>query len=173
MRRYVRLGKELGFKHFEWTHFFAQWGCRHAVRIYEGDQAEERLLWPADTAATAPAYREFLAQFLPEFKRFLDEEGIRERSFFHISDEPHGDEAMANFRKAREMMRELAPWMPFMDALSDVEFARQALVDVPIPSVSTALEFVKAGPPAWAYYCCSPRGEFVQRLLDTPCPRSA
>jgi len=171
VRRFIRMAKDVGFKRFEWAHFFAQWGCRYATRIYEGDQAEEKLLWPAETEATSPKYREFLSQFLPELSRFLDEEGIREGSLFHISDEPHGDEAMANYKKAKEMMLDLAPWMKFMDALSDIEFARNGLVDTPIPSISTAIDFVKAGYSSWAYYCCGPRGEYVQRLIDTPLPK--
>ncbi len=171
VKRYIRLAKEVGFKRFEWAHFFAQWGCKYATRIYEGDQAEEKLLWPADTAATSPVYRDFLSQFLPELMRFLDEEGIREGSLFHISDEPHGDEPMANYKKAKEMMNELAPQMKFMDALSDIEFARKGLVDVPIPSISTAIDFVKAGYYSWAYYCGGPRGEYLQRLIDTPLPK--
>ena len=43
-----------------------------------------------------------------------------EASFFHLSDEPHGPEHLANYRAAREMLREIAPWMPVMDALSEV-----------------------------------------------------
>jgi len=171
VRRYIRLAKEVGFKRFEWAHFFAQWGCKYATRVYEGDQAEEKLLWPADTSATSPVYREFLSQFLPELTRFLDEEGIREGSLFHISDEPHGDEPMANYKKAKEMMNELAPQMKFMDALSDIEFARKGLVDIPIPSISTAIDFVKEGHCSWAYFCGGPRGEYLQRLIDTPLPK--
>ena len=170
-RRYVRMAKEVGFKRFEWTHFFAQWGCRHAVRVYEGDQSQEKLVWPAETEATSSVYREFLGQLIPELRRFLEEEAVLDGSFFHISDEPHGQEAMASYKKAKDMMRDLAPWMKFMDALSDIEFARKGLVDQPIPSISTAIDFVKAGYPSWAYYCCGPRGEYVQRLIDTPLPK--
>ena len=31
-----------------------------------------------------------------------------------------------------------------------------------------ALPFQDAGIATWAYFCCSPRGRYVQRLLDTP-----
>ena len=54
-----------------------------------------------------------------------------------------------------------------MDALSDIAFARQSLMDMPIPSISTALDFVAEGIPCWCYYCCGPRGLFLNRLLDT------
>ena len=94
--------------------------------------------------------------------------GLQERSFFHVSDEPHGEEHLANYRAARALLRELAPWIRVMDALSDISFARAGLTDTPIPSISTAPEFVREGFPAWAYWCCGPRGRYVNRLLETP-----
>jgi hypothetical protein len=66
------------------------------------------------------------------------------------------------------MLAELAPWMKTMDALSDIAFARQGLVDMPAPSISTTMQFVRAGIPSWTYFCCGPRGKFLQRLMDTP-----
>jgi hypothetical protein len=65
-------------------------------------------------------------------------------------------------------MRKLAPWMKVMDALSQIGFAKEGLVDVPIPTIETAPEFVKAGYPAWCYFCCGPRGAYLNRLMDTP-----
>ena len=65
-------------------------------------------------------------------------------------------------------MRKLAPWMKVMDALSQIGFAKERPVDVPIPTIETAPNFVKAGCPAWCYLCCGPRGAYVNRLMDTP-----
>ena len=171
VRRFIKLAKKCGIRYYEWAHFFTQWGCRNAIRIYEGDPTDEKLLWPADTAATSPIYRQFLGQLIPELEKFLNEEGIRNTSFFHISDEPDGEEALANYRAARKMMRDLAPWMKFMDALSHIDFAKEGLVDMPIPILNTAPEFTKAGYPAWCYFCGGPRGEYLQRLMDTPLPK--
>ncbi|MBN1402153.1 MAG: DUF4091 domain-containing protein, partial [Anaerolineae bacterium] len=173
VRRYVRLARECGLTHFEWCHLFTQWGARYAIRIYEGQGQDERLLWPAETAATSDTYRRFLAQYLPELRRFLEEEGLLDSSFFHISDEPHGPEHLQQYRQNRAMLRELAPWMPVMDALTEIEFARQGLMDRPIPSIRTALDFVAEGIPCWCYYCCGPRGAYLNRLLDTALPKIA
>ncbi len=63
--------------------------------------------------------------------------------------------------------------MQVMDALSEIEFARARLTDMPVPSVRTALDFVKEGIPCWCYYCCGPRDAYIQRLLDTPLPKIA
>jgi len=170
VKRWIDLAKRRGVRDFEWTHLFTQWGCKHAIRVYERHNGG-RLLWPPHTGATSRTYREFLGQFLPALERFLREERLLGRSHFHISDEPHGDEHLANYRKARAMVRELAPWMKVMDALSDIRYGREGLVDMPVPSIRTARQFVDEGIPCWAYFCCGPRGRYLNRLLDTPLPK--
>jgi hypothetical protein len=173
VKRYVDMARASGVDKLEWCHFFTQWGAEHALRIYEGQGRDEQLLWPPDTGATSDTYRAFLGQFLPELYRFLQEEDLLDRSFFHVSDEPHGEQHLANYRQARGLLRELAPWMKVMDALTEIEFARQGLTDMPIPSIRTALNFVQEGIPCWCYYCCGPRGRYLNRLLDTPLPKIA
>ncbi len=168
VKRYVSLARASGMDTFEWSHLFTQWGARNALRIYHGQGVDERLLWDPGTEATSATYRRFLSRFLPEFQAFLKAEKLLARSFFHLSDEPHGPEHRENYRQARGLLRELAPWMDVMDALSEIEFAKAGLTDIPVPSVSTALDFLTAGIPSWCYYCCWPRGAFVQRLMDTP-----
>lgn len=171
VRRWVRLAQQQGAEYLEWTHLFTQWGIRYALRIYRDNADRESLLWPPETAATSETYRNFLAQFLPAFHRFLLDEGLLERSFFHLSDEPHGDEHLEAYRRARALLRELAPWMRVMDALSDVRFGQQGLTDMPVPVISTAHEYREAGIPAWTYFCCGPRGRYLNRLIDTPLPK--
>lgn len=173
VRRYVRLAQACGLTHLEWGHLFTQWGARYAPRIYEGQGENESLLWPPETPGTSAIYRAFLAQFLPELHRFAQEEEIAERSFYHVSDEPHGEEQLGTYRAAREMLRELAPWMRVMDALTQIEFARQGLTDTPTPSIHVAPDFAAEGIPSWCYYCCFPRGPYLNWLLDTPLPKIA
>jgi hypothetical protein len=91
-----------------------------------------------------------------------------DRSLFHCADEPDGDAALADYRLARGMLRELAPWIKVMDAMSEPRFATAGLTDMPIPSIVTAPQFTAAGCPAWVYFCCGPRGRYVQRFFDTP-----
>ncbi len=168
VKRWIEAARQAGLSYFEWTHLFSQWGAKYAIRIYDGRGQGEKLLWDPETPGTSATYRDFLSQFLPEFKRFLEVEGIFARSFFHLSDEPHGEEHLAHYRAAREMLREVAPWMKVMDALSEISFAREGLTDTPIPLLPTAPDFIKEGYPAWAYFCCHPVGRYPQRLLDTP-----
>ncbi len=168
VKRWVDTATRLGLRCFEWPHLFTQWGAKYAIRIYEGHGGSEKLLWDPETPGVSPTYRRFLSEFLPAFRRFLEEEGLTDRSFFHLSDEPHGEEALHNYRAAREMVRELAPWMKVMDALSDIRFARERLTDIPVPLIAVAPDFVREGYPAWCYHWSGPRGRYAQRLLDTP-----
>lgn len=168
VKRYVDLARQNGIRNFEWTHFFTQWGVRHAIRIYEGHGATEKLLWPAETAACSPIYRRFLAQFLPELRTFIRREKIEDRSFFHVSDEPHGEEPLANYKAARALLKELAPWMKTMDALSEIVYGREHVTDMPIPNIQMTKAFVDENIPCMTYFCCGPRGTYLNRLLDTP-----
>ena len=80
----------------------------------------------------------------------------------------HGPAHRANYARARAMLRDLAPWMRVCDALSEIDFAREGLVDMPIPSIRTTRQFIREGIPCWTYFCCGPRGKYLNRLMDTP-----
>lgn len=171
VERWVKLAQACGIANFEWAHFFTQWGVKHAIRIYHDQGLEEKLLWPADTGATSRTYRTFLGQLLPELHNFLRRKRLLERSFFHVSDEPHGEEHRANYVAARALLQELAPWMKTMDALSEVDYGRQGLTDMPVPSIAVTKQYWAEGIPSWTYFCCGPRGRYLNRLLDTPLPK--
>jgi Domain of unknown function (DUF4091) len=168
VHRWVRASRAQGLTRFEWTHLFSKPGGACALPIFEGHGASDTPLWPEETGATSQAYRAFLAQFLPEFERFLRAEDLMEHSFFHLSDEPDGDEHLAQYRAARGLLRELAAWMKVMDALSDIRFAREGLMEIPVPQIDVALDFVNEGFPAWTYFCCGPGGRYLSRSFDTP-----
>lgn len=172
VRKYIKIAKECGIEKFEWSHLFSQWGCYHPVRIYKGHGETEELIFPfEETAATSETYKNFLSILMPKFKSFLEEEQILDKSFFHISDEPWSEEARENYKGARNMMKEIAPWMHFMDALSHLDLAEY--VDMPVPIISEALDFYKNNITSWCYYCGGPRGAYLNHLIDTPLPKIA
>ncbi|MCC6731420.1 MAG: DUF4091 domain-containing protein [Chthonomonadales bacterium] len=169
VRRWVRMARECGATYFEWTHFFTQWGARAALRVYRDNADADSLLWPPETPATSDTYRSFLGQLLPRLRAFVEEEGILDRSIFHVSDEP-GPDDLERYSAARALLREAAPWMRVADAQSHVELAREGATDLPIASIASARAYREAGIPAWAYFCCGPRGPYINRLMDTPLP---
>lgn len=173
VRRWIHIALKHGANHVEWTHLFtpAPTSAKYPQRIFERWEKTGEMLWPPETLASSDTYRKFLQQFLPKFRDVLVEEKVLDRSFFHCADEPDGPEQTADYRKARAMLKELAPWMKVLDAMSDTTFAREGLCDMPIPSIATAHIFDEANCPHWVYFCCGPRGEWLQRLLDTPLPK--
>lgn len=170
VRRWIQVAKKHNAEYVEWTHFFtpAPTSGKHPQRIYERWERLGPLLWPTDTLATSPTYRRFLEQFLPQFKHVLEDEKMLEHSLFHCADEPDGDVQLADYRQARALLREIAPWMKVIDAMSDPRYATEGLTDMPVPSIVTAPQFAAANCPAWVYFCCGPRGRYLQRLHDTP-----
>lgn len=171
VRKWVRLALKHGAGYVEWSHFFtpAPTSGKYAQRIYERTTGVVgEILWPPETLATSDTYKNFLKQYLPQFKTFLEQENILNRSFFHCADEPDGEEQTTDYKKARALLKEIAPWMKVMDALSDPRYAKERITDMPVPSITTALGFKAAGVDTWVYYCCGPRDGYLQRLFDTP-----
>lgn len=171
VKRFTDMAKQVGFKRFEWSHLWIYWGVKNPVRVYtrRGDQYE--MLWPPDISGFSDTFTNFLKQFLPEFERFLRTEGLMDVSYFHLSDEPGSGEHVANYKRARQVLRDLAPWMKVMDALSDIRYGKEGLTDMPVPMVNAAQAYIDAKIPHWVYFCCAPRGPWVNRFLDTPLPK--
>jgi hypothetical protein len=168
VKRFTDMVRRIGFKKFEWSHLWIYWGVENPMRIYKKEGDRYVMLWPEDTGATSKTYLNFLGQFLPEFHKFLLAEGLLDDSYFHLSDEPGSDQHVENYRKARKVLQQLAPWMKVMDALSDIRYGKEGLTDIPIPIVSSAQAYIDAKIPHWVYYCCFPQGPWLNRFMDTP-----
>ncbi|HZM01532.1 MAG TPA: DUF4091 domain-containing protein, partial [Candidatus Saccharimonadales bacterium] len=93
----------------------------------------------------------------------------RLHSIYHISDEPGG--FVEKYRQARKIVREIAPWMKVMDALSDIRYGRQGLTDIPVPQLGSAQDYIDEKIPHWVYFCCEPTGPWLTRFQDTPLPK--
>lgn len=169
-KRFIDMCREIGFRKFEWSHLWIYWGAENPVRVYTRKGDEFVMLWPPDISGFSDTFLNFLDQFLPEFHAFLVKEDLMEGAYFHLSDEPGEGRHIENYRKARAILREKAPWMKgkVMDALSSIEYGREGITDIPIPLVASAQAYIDAGIPHWVYYCCAPTGPWLNRFLDTP-----
>lgn len=167
-RRFIRMARECGAQSFEWSHLFLGWGANKAAPVVVDTPDGPVDLFAPDAPAASGKYREFLAQLLPELYKFLQQEKLLDQSYFHLSDEPSGEEHYKNYKQVRQMIRDLAPWMKVMDALSEVGYGKERIVDYPVPILNAAREYRKAGIPHWVYFCCGPRGRYLNRFLDTP-----
>jgi hypothetical protein len=169
-KRFIDMCREIGFREFEWSHLWIYWGAENPVRVYTRKRDEFVMLWPPDISGFSDVFLDFLDQFLPAFHEFLVKEDLLDGAYFHLSDEPGEGRHIENYRKARAILREKAPWMrgKVMDALSSIEYGREGLTDIPIPLVASAQAYIDAGIPHWVYYCCQPTGPWLNRFLDTP-----
>ena len=170
--RFVELAKRNGIEYFEFPHLWLYWEIKYPIHVYQREGDRWNLLWPADAPATTGPFRVFLEQFLPGLHKFLTEQKLMEHSFFHVSDEPRG-EAIENYRKAHALLTELAPWTrgKVLDALSDIRYGKEGLVDIPVPLLPAAEKYREAKIPHWVYFCTAPRGKYLNRLFDTPLPK--
>jgi hypothetical protein len=167
IKRFVDMCRELGYTKFEWGHLWLYWGVQNAMHVYTQKGDTYQMLWDENLTATSPIYLNFLKQYLPELHRFLKNEKMLNDSYFHLSDEPWS-EHIENYKKARQILQELAPWMKVMDALSDIRYGREKLTDIPIPIISSAGDYLKENIPHWVYYCTGPRDKWLNRFYDTP-----
>jgi hypothetical protein len=173
VKRFIAIARQCGIRHFEWCHLATQWGARFAINVYEGQGRDRKLLWKPQTKATSNTYKQFLSQLMPRLHDCMKSEGVLNSSFFHLSDEPHGKDQLASYLALRKYLAGIAPWMKIMDAMSDIDFAAAGAVDTPVAGEGVAKEFLASGCPCWVYYCCGPRGKYLNHLLDTPLAKIA
>ncbi|MDF2684228.1 MAG: hypothetical protein K0R47_5418 [Brevibacillus sp.] len=179
VRKMVEISKEIGFEFFEWTHF---WAYSHNIEraasagnptnIYTERDGKMELLFPPDLDGTGEVFANYMSQFLPAFKQFLEEEGILENSLFHICDEPRDlPEDIESYKRARKLLETIDPSIKVMDAVYSDLYAVPGLTDYPVPQAPGANTYLKKGIPHWVYYCMSPQGPYINRFFDTKLPK--
>jgi hypothetical protein len=172
VRRWISLARKHGIAHLEIAHLFTQWGATATPAVYvEHDGVTQRRFgW--DVAATDPSYRGFLEALLPELRAVLDEEWGLDHVFFHISDEPHGDQA-TTYLAARQTVDDLLEGCTIIDALSDFELYTSGTVPIPVVATDAAEPFLEAGvDPLWLYYCVGQNTDVANRFVAMPSSRN-
>ena len=172
VRRWIGLARKHGVRHLEISHLFTQWGATATPAVYVQRDGETVRAFGWDVAATDPSYRRFLEALLPPLREVLDEEWGLDRVFFHISDEPHGDQAVT-YRAAREVVDDLLAGCTVIDALSDYELYTSGTVPIPVVATDAAQPFLDAAvEPLWLYYCVSQNRDVANRFIGMPSSRN-
>lgn len=172
LRRFIAVCRRNGIKYLEISHLFTQWGAKHAPKVIALVDGEERQIFGWDTEAAGEAYRGFLSAFLPELKRVLKEEDMFEQTYFHISDEPHGEQ-MESYRAAKESIRPLLADCCVIDALSSFFIYQAGVVEHPIVCSDCLEPFLEAGvKDLWTYYCCVQGHEVSNQFMAMPSARN-
>ncbi len=174
LRRWIALCRKTGITHLEISHLYSQWGAEHCPKIlaYDVQTHETRRIFGWESDSVGQPYRRFLAQFIPELLRVLEEEGMSENTFFHASDEP-GLAQIERYSDVAGYLKSLIPGYKIMDALSNYDFYSTGAVDMPIPSTTHIQDFLDHEVPnLWTYYCCGQNIDVSNRFLAFPSARN-
>lgn len=134
--KFIGIAKEYGIEYFELSHLFTQWGGECCPKIMADVDGEEKRIFGWDTASDSPEYFNFLKQFFVVLNDFLLAQGIKEKTYMHLTDEPHAD----HIEKYTELMQFVKAnnfGLKTMDALSHFSFVEKAGLDLPAVCTSS------------------------------------
>ncbi|MCH5320468.1 MAG: DUF4091 domain-containing protein [Eubacterium sp.] len=155
LKKWIDLADKCGIKYFEMSHLYTQWGARHAPKIMAQTSRGYKRIFGWGTNSHGKRYSDFLRQLAPKLIRFIDENGLRNRCMFHISDEPQ-KRHYRSYKKSAEIMKDLFADFKKIDALSEFSFYEHGLTEYPITNIMHIEDFVGKVPELWTYYCCNP-----------------
>lgn len=172
LTRWIDLCIQRGIRYFEFSHFFTQWGAKHAPKIIAAENGRETKIFGWETEASGGEYRNFLSQFLTALISFISEYQLEQQVYFHVSDEPNLHH-VTSYQKASDILHDYLADFPIIDALSDYAFYEKGIVQHPIPSTDHIEPFLANDvPDLWTYYCCSQYKEVSNRFFAFPSARN-
>ena len=172
LERWIAICEKRGIEYLEIAHLFSQWGAVYAPKIVVCVNGQEKSLFGWHTSAVSKEYVSFLHVFLPALKQFLRECGWLNKTFFHISDEPHMKE-IETYLAAKREVEHLLSDCKVIDAISDYDVFCKGVTNHPIVSVDHIHDFIEAGVrPLWAYYCTIQAIHVPNRFMAMPATRN-
>lgn len=166
--RFIDIARSVGIEYFEHCHLFTQWGAANAPKIMvrENGRLKQKFGWHTDS--TSEEYHTFLHEYIKSLKVYLKEKGVKDRFFFHVSDEPSVKWIETYENAARFLHGEIGD-MPSGDALSDYAFYEQGLVDTPIVATDHIEKFIGRADKLWIYYTgWQSRNYMTNRIAGMP-----
>ena len=171
-RKYVKLCLDCGIVAFEISHFFTQWGAKHAPKIVATVNGKEKQLFGWKTAASGKPYTKFLEAFAKAFIKEVEALEIKDKCWLHVSDEPSKEQSK-DYKKAAGIINRLFPTFNTLDALSDIEYYRNGLIKNPVCTEDEADIFKAEVKSFWTYYCCCQVDKFLpNRMFSQPSQRN-
>ncbi len=173
LKKWIDMCRECGIEYFEISHFYTQWGAKHAPKIVALDRkGREKKIFGWFTRTSSKAYDDFLRQFAAAFISFVEREGIKDKCLLHVSDEPN-DKQLKVYSRRAAFIAEIFPGFKVIDALSDFEFYEKGAVKNPIPAEDHINDFMGKVPELWTYYCCGQGHSYVpNRFMSMPSLRN-
>lgn len=171
--RWVDICRRCGIKYFEMSHLFTQWGAKFTPKIIAEVEGKEKRIFGWDVTSDSEEYKAFLAAFLPQLDAYLKNKGIADVTYFHISDEPDGEEAKKNYLKAKKLVKSLLPGYKIIDAISDVEYYKDGVAEIPVSANDHIKPFLEEEiPERWTYYCTAQGKSVSNSFIAMPLYRS-
>ena len=171
LERWVTMCLGLGIKYFEISHLFTQWGAEFTPKIIAEENGEKKRIFGWDVSSADSEYDNFLSQFLPELIRFLKERELFERTYFHISDEPSGEQ-LSSYLAAKNIAVKYLKSCKIIDALSEYEFYEKGIVELPVVQTDHISPFIGKPKELWGYYCCAQSRGVSNRFIAMPSSRN-
>ncbi len=173
LQKWIDMCLECGVEYFEISHLFTQWGAKHAPKIVATDaKGRTKKIFGWKTRTSSKKYDEFLRAFGAELVKFIDKNGLRDKCFFHISDEP-AKKHLRVFKKRAALVHNIFDGMRFIDALSDYDFYESGAVKLPVPCEDHIEDFYGKVPELWTYYCCcQDKNNVPNRFMAMPSQRN-
>ena len=172
LKRWINICNKNHIKYLEMSHLFSQWGLQYAPNIVIEENEKEDYLFGWHISAESKEYKEFLEQFLPALMKFCKSEGVKDRCWFHISDEPNLIHLPA-YQYAYNIIKPLIEDCPMLDAISNYEFYEKGLIQIPVTVTSHIEQFLAHNVKnQWVYYCGNPHDDTGNRFLAMPSYRN-
>lgn len=155
LTRWIRLCQDCGMIYFEISHLFTQWGANACPKVMATANGTYRQIFGWDNLALCAEYQEFLTAFLPQLTAYLINMGLKDVTYFHISDEPHADH-LPQYLKLKRFVAPFLGDFPIMDAMSDYSYYEQGVCEHPVVATTAVDPFLNGRRPEdfWVYYCC-------------------
>lgn len=172
LKLWLDMAHEAGIPYFEISHLFTQWGAKHAPKIMATVDGEYKKLFGWETDALSDEYKGFMDAMLSQLVAFLKAEGVFENCWFHISDEPH-DEDAEQYEACQKLVLPYVPKKQLLDALSSFGFYEKGIVATPVVSCNHMRPFTDHGVyKQWTYYCVGQRANCANRFMSMPAYRN-
>ena len=165
--KWIEMCNRVGIKYFELAHICN--GACNPARVWATVDGEEKQIFDYGMSCVSPEYIHFIRSLLKAFLRHMKRRGDDKRCYFHVSDEPAA-KMFEQYKKMKESVADILEDYPVLDALYNIEYYNNGLVNNPVPCLQCLPPFLEANiPTLWTYYANGPMsGNYSNRHVMLP-----
>ena len=168
VRAFIRRAMALGMEYLEFSHLFTQWGGTACPKVMATVDGKEKRIFGWDTPSDGEQYTKFLQSLLPKLVALAKEENVKDKVFWHITDEPNAERDLEKYAKLKATVQALVEDMEIIDAMSEYEFYEKRLVTIPVVDTGRVAEFDGRCEKMGIYYCCGTGKNRSNRFINMP-----